>query len=243
MPSAISGNDTNASLAMMRQQVERRDQREPAADGIAFDRGDRDLRYFFPGARHPVTGARRFSRCSSSGRSGIAPSGSRPSDRHLQKSRRRFAAHDDGIDVAHRADTAGAGDHFGASAGPTSRCAPPAGSALPWQRCFLFFEFQGAVRALKPLFLCGSASGHAILESYSVTVHGDHGMAVERTFCRSSSPMPWQKNVIGQILRALRGGRTEDHRGAHDASVARRGRGLLRGAPRAAVLQGPGAIS
>src|SRR4029077_15108305 len=61
-----------------------------------------------------------------------------------------------------------------------------------------------------------------------------------RTHLFDSEARRGRKKCDRADSRALRGRRTENHRRAHDASVARAGRGLLRGAPRAAVLQGPG---
>ena len=90
MPSAISGSETKAFLGDDAP-VERGGEREPAADGVALDRGERDLRQFLPGARHAVAERgdlallleRPRARC---------PSGSCPSGRRPRKSTRRCRA-------------------------------------------------------------------------------------------------------------------------------------------------------
>ena len=64
-------------------------------------------------------------------------------------------------------------------------------------------------------------------------------MALERTLS-IIKPDAVKKNVIGQIIARFEKAGPARRRGAHDASVARRGRGLLRRASRAPVLQGPG---
>ena len=66
-------------------------------------------------------------------------------------------------------------------------------------------------------------------------------MALERTLS-IIKPDAVAKNVIGQISRASRTAGLQRDRRAHDAPVSRRGRGLLRGASRPAVLQRPGPV-
>ena len=64
-------------------------------------------------------------------------------------------------------------------------------------------------------------------------------MAVERTLS-IIKPDAVAKNVIGEIYSRFEKAGLQDRRRADDVAVARRGRRLLRGAPRAAVLQGSG---
>ena len=67
-------------------------------------------------------------------------------------------------------------------------------------------------------------------------------MAIERTLS-IIKPDAVAKNVIGQIYARFEGAGLKIVAAAHGAPVARRGRGLLRGAQGAPVLQRPGRAS